>query len=103
MTETVIKWAEQGLESGFVDKRGNVWHVEHYANTVLRSTVNNTYNELRLSRMNEYGIDLVLVNSYSNARPSCARIQGGVCSMSNPRVILIIHRFMSLVMVHQPE
>lgn len=84
VAETVVKWQQKGIETGFVDKSGRTWHLEHYVDTVLRSTVNRTYNELRLSRMQEFGVDLVLVNSYSNARPSCAKIQGGICSMSNP-------------------
>ncbi|WP_342575499.1 phage minor capsid protein [Solibacillus sp. FSL K6-1781] len=84
VTETVIKWQQKGIETGFVDKGGRNWYLEHYVDTVIRSTVNRTYNDLRLSRMEEYGVDLVLVNSYSNARPSCAKIQGGICSMSNP-------------------
>lgn len=84
VTETVIKWQQKGIETGFVDKGGRTWHLEHYVDTVIRSTVNRTYNDLRLSRMEEYGVDLVLVNSYSNARPACAKIQGGICSMSNP-------------------
>ncbi|WP_107841879.1 phage minor capsid protein [Metasolibacillus meyeri] len=84
MAETVTRWAERGIDTGFIDKAGRTWHLEEYVNTVLRSTVNRTYNELRLSRMQDYGVDLVLVNSYSNARPACAKIQGRVCSMSNP-------------------
>lgn len=84
VAETAIKWAEKGIETGFIDKAGRVWHLEHYADTVIRSTVNRTYNELRLSRMEEYDIDLVVVNSYPNARPACAQIQGRICSMSNP-------------------
>lgn len=84
VAETVIKWSDKGIDTGFIDKGGRRWQLEQYADTVVRSTVNNTYNELRLSRMDEYGVDLVLVNSYSDARPSCAQIQGKVCSMSNP-------------------
>lgn len=84
VTETVIKWQQKGIETGFVDKGGNVWHLEHYVDTVLRSTVNRTYNDLRLSRMEEYDVYLVRVNSYSNARPACAKIQGGIASMKTP-------------------
>lgn len=84
VADTVIKWANKGIDTGFIDKGGQVWQLEHYAETVIRNTVNNTYNELRLSRMDEYGIDLVLVNSYADPRPACAEIQGKVCSMSNP-------------------
>ncbi|MEK3890241.1 phage minor capsid protein [Bacillus sp. FSL K6-3431] len=82
--ETVIKWSNRGIETAFIDKGGHVWGMERYVDTVIRSTVNNTYNELRLSRMDEYGVDLVLVNSYPDAREACSAIQGKVASMSNP-------------------
>ncbi|MBM4762715.1 phage minor capsid protein [Bacillus sp. B15-48] len=81
VAETVIKWANKGIETAFVDRAGHVWSLERYADTVIRSTVNRTYNELRLSRMDEYGVDLVLVNSYPDARESCSKIQGRVASM----------------------
>jgi len=84
VAETTIKWAGKGFATGFVDKGGRTWHLEQYADTLIRNTVNNTYNELRTSRMEEYGVDLVLVNSYSDPRPACSQIQGNVCSMSNP-------------------
>lgn len=84
VAQTVTRWREHGLETGFVDKGGNVWRLEHYTDTVVRSTVNRTYNELRLSRMEDYSVDLVRVNSYSNARPACAKIQGRVASMKTP-------------------
>src|SRR5690606_3256797 len=76
IAETVIRWANKGLDTAFVDRGGHVWSLERYADTVIRSTVNRTYNELRLSRMDEYGVDLVLINSYSDAREACAQIQG---------------------------
>lgn len=84
VADTVIKWADKGIATGFVDKGGRTWHLEQYADTLIRNTVNDTYNELRTSRMEEYGVDLVLVNSYSNPRPACSQIQGNVCSMSDP-------------------
>src|SRR5690606_10080300 len=46
-----------------------------------RSTVNRTYNELRMSRMEEYGIDLVLVSSLPDPREACSLIQGKVASI----------------------
>lgn len=84
VARTVTKWQQKGIETGFVDKGGNTWRLEHYANTVLKSTVNNTYNELRMARMDEYDVDLVLVSSHSHARPACAKIQGRVCSLKRP-------------------
>lgn len=84
VAETVIKWGNKGIDTAFVDRGGNIWSLERYSDTVIRSTVNNTYNELRLSRMDEYGVDLVLVNSYPDAREACSKIQGNVASMSDP-------------------
>ncbi|MEH7236762.1 phage minor capsid protein [Bacillus sp. JJ1562] len=84
VAETVIKWSNKGVETAFVDRGGHVWSLERYADTVVRNTVNRTYNELRMSRMDEYGMDLVLVNSYPDARETCSKIQGKVASMSNP-------------------
>ncbi|KYG28172.1 phage minor capsid protein [Alkalihalobacillus trypoxylicola] len=84
VTQTVIEWGEKGLDSGFKDKGGRIWNVQTYAESVIRTSVNNTYNDLRTSRMRDYDIDLVLVNSYPDAREACSQIQGNVCSMSNP-------------------
>lgn len=89
IAETVIKWADKGIETAFIDRGGHVWSLERYADTVIRSTVNRTYNELRMSRMQEYGVNLVLMSSHSHARPACASIQGTVVSTervpSNPK------------------
>lgn len=82
LSETMVKWSDKGLTSGFVDRGGNPWSLQRYADTVLRTTVNRTYNQTRTQRMSEYGYEFVLVNAYSNARPACAGIQGGVCSMN---------------------
>lgn len=82
LSETMVKWSDKGLTSGFVDRGGNPWSLQRYADTVLRTTVNRTYNQTRTQRMSEYGYEFVLVNAYSNARPACARIQGGVVSMN---------------------
>ena len=84
IAETVIRWSEKGLETSFVDKGGHVWSLERYADTVIRSTVNRTYNELRISRMDDYGVDLVLVSSHPDPREACAPIQGKVASTKNP-------------------
>src|SRR5690606_14887385 len=42
VAETVIRWANRGIETAFVDRGGNVWSLERYAETVIRSTVNRT-------------------------------------------------------------
>lgn len=78
IAETVIEWSRKGIDTAFVDRGGNVWHLERYAETVIRSTVNRTYNELRMSRMEEYGIHTVLVTSLPDPREICSHAQGKV-------------------------
>src|SRR5690606_24290406 len=40
VAETVIKWAERGIQSGFVDRGGRIWSLDRYAEATIRSTVN---------------------------------------------------------------
>lgn len=84
VAETVTKWSDKGIDTGFVDKGGNVWTLERYAESVIRSTVNDTYNDFTIERMGEYGTDLVLVSSLSDPREACSLIQGKVASLSDP-------------------
>jgi Phage minor capsid protein 2. len=84
IAETVIRWAEKGIETGFVDRGGHIWSLERYAETVIRNTVNRTYNELRMSRMQDYGVDLVLVSSLPDPREACSHIQGKVATIKRP-------------------
>jgi len=84
VTETIVRWQEKGLASGFIDKGGRVWSVENYARTTITSTVNRVYNDLRMSRMDEYGVHTVLVSSLPDPRDICSKIQGGVVSMKEP-------------------
>src|SRR5699024_9000469 len=78
IAETVIKWSKKGIDTAFIDRGGNVWSLERYADTVLRSTVNRTYNELRMSRMDEYGVHTVLVTTLRDPREVCSHAQGKV-------------------------
>src|SRR5690625_467255 len=84
IAETVIKWSKKGIDTAFIDRGGHVWNLERYADTVIRSTVNRTYNDLRMSRMDEYGVDLVLVSSLPDPREACSHIQGKVASLKRP-------------------
>lgn len=86
IAETTIKWANRGIDTAFVDRGGHTWTLERYADTVIRSTANRTYNELRMSRMDEYGVDLVLVSSLPDPREICSHIQGKVATLKRPEV-----------------
>lgn len=85
LAETVAKWGEKGIATSFVDKGGNTWYLENYARTAIRSTVNRVYNEQRMSRMDEYGVELVVMSSKSAARPACSPIQGKVLDTTETR------------------
>lgn len=84
VSDTVIRWSQRGISSGFVDRGGRAWSLERYAESTIRSTVNNTYNEFTIERMRQYGTDLVLVSSLPDPREACSYIQGRVASLSYP-------------------
>jgi len=81
IAETVVEWSRRGISTAFVDRGGNIWNLERYAETVIRSTVNRTYNDMRMSRMDDYDIDLVLVSALPDPREICSHIQGKVASI----------------------
>lgn len=93
MAETITRFRQQGLKSGFVDRGGKNWTVEGYTQLVLRTTVNRAYNDLRLSRMDDFGVEFVRVSSQRDARPYCSRCQGTVLSTkqqsSDPQYLTI--------------
>lgn len=78
LAETIRKWHEKGVPSGFVDRGGKRWRLSSYARTVIRSTVNNTYNEIRMQGMEAAGLDLVIIPTLPSARKACAACQGKV-------------------------
>lgn len=84
VAKTVIEWSKRGVLTSFVDRGGRRWRLETYAETVIRSTINNLYNDVTIERMKEYGTDLVLVSSLPDPREACSHIQGKVASLSNP-------------------
>lgn len=81
LRSVATKWADQGVPA-LVDRAGKKWTTEAYVNMVMRSTVNNVANEMQDTRMAEYDVDLVEINSHMGARPKCAPYQGRIFSMS---------------------
>lgn len=78
IAKVVNAWLDKGVPSGFVDRAGKTWAIDNYAKTVIKSTVNNAFNEVTKQRLNDYGLTTVLVGSHPLARPACAKIQGKV-------------------------
>src|SRR5690625_3567484 len=78
---SITELAQRGIRSSMLDRGGHTWSLERYVRTVLKSTLGNTYNELRTERMAEYGVHTVLVTSHVGARQQCSRIQGNVVDL----------------------
>lgn len=81
LEQAVQEMAQKGIKSTFIDKGGHTWSMERYVRTVLKSTLGNTYNQLRTERLGEYGQHLVRVSQHVGAREACSRIQGHVVDM----------------------
>lgn len=67
----------------FVDKRGREWTPEAYVNMAMRTTSGSVASQVQMARCEDYGIDLVEVDSHSGARPKCARDQGKIFDRAN--------------------
>lgn len=81
LRKAITELAQKGINSGMMDKGGNVWNLENYVRTVLKSTLGNTYDSIRKERMAEYGVHTVVVSSHAGAREACSRIQGHVIDL----------------------
>lgn len=80
----IYRAVDRGLPTKLVDKAGHNWSLEGYTRSVLRTTVNQTYNSVRLKRMKEFGMNLALMSSHPNSRSACAYIQGHVVNLVPP-------------------
>lgn len=84
LERSIIELAQKGIDSYFVDRGGHTWSLERYVRTVLKSTLANTYDEIRKERMADYGVHTVIVTSHIGARAQCAKIQGNVVDLRRP-------------------
>lgn len=75
---------DKGLPTNLTDKAGRNWSIEGYTRMVVNTTVNRTFNEVRLQRMSDFSMHLALMSSHPNSRPACAPIQGHVVNLVSP-------------------
>ena len=75
---------DKGLPTNLTDKAGRNWSLEGYTRMVVNTTVNRTFNEVRLQRMSDFDMRLALMSSHPNSRPACAPIQGHVVNLVSP-------------------
>lgn len=87
LERSIMELAQKGIDSVFIDRGGHTWSLERYVRTVLKSTLGNTYDEVRKERMADYGVYTVVVSSHAGAREACSRIQGNVVDLRYPEEI----------------
>lgn len=79
--DNVYRMVDNGLKSSFIDRGGHEWSLETYSKTVIQSTSHRTFNDLRLTRMENYECVTALMSSHLAARKACAHIQGKVVNI----------------------
>lgn len=80
--QCIREFNDRGIPA-FVDKRGREWTPEAYVNMAMRTTSGSVASQIQMARCEDYGIDLVEVDSHSGARPKCARDQGKIFDRAN--------------------
>ncbi|AZS49211.1 minor capsid protein 2 [Bacillus phage vB_BpsS-140] len=81
MRKAINNLGNKGIPA-LIASNGAEWSPETYLNTVIRSTANNVRRDMKFTRMDEYGSDLVETSSHMGARPKCAPYQGKIFSRS---------------------
>ena len=84
LRDNVYKWVDAGIKSNLVDKGGHNWSLEGYARMVINTTAHQTFNNLRLKRMQDFGSTLAVMSSHPVSRRACAYIQGHVVNLTEP-------------------
>ena len=82
LRKTIRQFNDKGI-TGFVDKRGRNWTPEAYVNMAMRTTAGSVANEVQTARCEDMGVNLILIDSHSGARPKCAKDQGKIFSLDN--------------------
>lgn len=77
----IYRAVDRGLPTKLVDKAGHNWSLDGYIAMVINTTVNRTYNSIRLQRMKDFDMHLAVMSSHPNSRPACAYIQGHVVNL----------------------
>lgn len=73
--------ADSGL-TGFVDKSGRNWQPDVYMRTVMKNSMKQYHNYLRLEGFIDQGVELVIVSEHPASRPSHYPMQNKVYSLN---------------------
>ena len=78
----IREFNEKGIPA-FVDKAGREWTPEAYVNMAMRNTARQTAEEVQTARCEDFGVNLISIDSHSGARPKCAKDQGKIFDLNN--------------------
>lgn len=81
LKETLNSWTAKGLPALY-DKAGREWQADSYVNMQVRTAQTAGYTDLTMTRNEQYGNDLIEIDSHVGARPGCEPYQGKVYSQS---------------------
>lgn len=81
LTDNILQWQDKGMKSALIDKGGHNWSLEGYTRTVLTSTANRVFNDVRVQSMKDYDTVLCVMTSHPASREACAPIQGKVVNI----------------------
>lgn len=82
LRKTIRQFNDKGI-TGFVDKSGRNWTPEAYVNMCMRTTAGSVANEVQTARCEDMGVNFIQIDSYSGARPKCAKDQGKIFDLNN--------------------
>lgn len=82
MTQDLMnRFADEGI-TGIRYSNGRTMKIDSYAEMVARTQTKNAWNEASWNRLQQYGMDLVVMSVHYPTSPMCEPYQGGVYSIS---------------------
>jgi len=82
MRQAVKRMVENGL-TGMVDHAGRHWRPEAYVMMDIRTTTMNAARQAAFDRCDDFGSDIIQVDSHAGARPLCYPWQGKLISRTD--------------------
>lgn len=82
LRKCIQEFNEKGIPA-FVDRAGREWTPEAYVNMAMRNTARQTAEEVQTARCEDFGVNLISIDSHSGARPKCAKDQGKIFDLNN--------------------
>lgn len=82
MRSCIKRFNERGIPA-FVDKAGREWTPEAYVNMAMRNTAKQVAEEVQTARCEDFGVNLISIDSHSGARAKCQKDQGKIFDLNN--------------------